>query len=73
MVHSQGQPESWVIIMVIVVVPFPDRVVGQILNGHSWLINGGDPITTEPSTGSPSSKLGEISGFCGKVVVVGGG
>ena len=29
-----------------------DQVVGHLPNGRtSWLINGGDPITTEPSPG----------------------
>ena len=34
-----------------------DRVVGPLPNGRtSWLINGGDPITTYVRPGSPSSK-----------------
>ena len=49
---------QWLITMVIVGKSPKDRVVGPLPNGHSCLLNGGDPITTETSVLGWSSKVG---------------
>ena len=53
---------KWLITMVDRFRPLRIRLWGPLPNGlNTWLINGDDPITTEPSTGKPILQVASVS------------